>query len=239
MDDRRFDELAKTIAGEAGSRREALGLAVGSAAAAVLGFLGVAETAIARHGNKNNKNNNKNRNRHRNKDKDKKIKICHCPDATGNNCKTKKVSEKKAKKHLKQHPNDFKGKCNNGCDDVDTQCNVNRPAECCAQSCCFDTSSASGGICPSRNANCCGLTVTGGYCTETFPQCCGEEACCRSGETCCSNFRVTTGYCCPVGYTCDFNRPNGCLPPGAVTAQVASESTVGTFEPRRRAGNSG
>jgi len=232
MDDRRFDQLAKAIAGEAGSRREALGLAAGSAAAALLGFLGMEEAALARRGDRN-----KNRNRNRTREKTKKV--CHCPDATGDNCKTKKLTKKKVKRHLKRHANDYKGKCNkNRCNDFDKECNVNRPGECCAQNCCFDTSSSTQGICPTSNGNCCGLTTTGGYCTEFFPQCCGEEACCRSGETCCTNARLPTGYCCPAGQICDFNTPNGCAVAQAAAAQVTSESTVGTFEPRRRAGNS-
>jgi len=240
MDDRRFDQLTKTLSGASGSRRETFGLAVGSVAAAMLGFLGVEEASVGQRRDNNDDRNRRSRNG--NNDRDKTQKVCHCPDDTGNNCKTKKLSAKKVKKHLKQHPNDYKGKCDsNRCQDLDTECNVNRPGECYAQNCCFDTSSSTGGICPTSNGNCCGLTTTGGYCTESFPQCCGEEACCRSGETCCANVRLQTGYCCPPGYRCDFNQFNSCLAPQAAvvgpTAEAAPEQAVGTFEPRRRAGN--
>jgi hypothetical protein len=244
MDDRRFDQLTKALSDATGSRRETLGLAVGSAAAAVLGFLGVEEAAVAQRGDNNN-NNNKNRrrrNRNRNKDREKNQKVCHCPDATGNNCKTQTLSEKKVKKHLREHPNDYAGKCTKtGCQDLDTECNVNRPGECCAQNCCFDATSSTSGICPTQGGNCCGLTTTGGYCTTSFPQCCGEEACCRTGEVCCSNVRQITGYCCPPGYRCDFNQFNGCLAPQAAVVaaslETSEESVIGSFEPRRRAGN--
>jgi hypothetical protein len=104
VDDRRFDQLAIAIAGEPGSRREAIGLAAGGAIAALLGFLGLDEAALARRGNKNGGGNNNNH-RHRHKDKNKKI--CHCNDSSGNNCKTKTLSAKKAKKHLKKHANDL------------------------------------------------------------------------------------------------------------------------------------
>src|SRR5215210_3178680 len=100
MDDRRFDQLAIAIAGEPGSRREALGLAAGGALAALLGFLRLDETALGRRGKKNGGKNNNNHKHRNNKDKNKKI--CHCKDSTGNNCKTKTLPAKKAKKHLKK-----------------------------------------------------------------------------------------------------------------------------------------
>ncbi len=56
MDDRRFDQLAKAFAGEVGSRREALGLAISGAAAAVFGFIGIEEAADAQRRNNNDRN---------------------------------------------------------------------------------------------------------------------------------------------------------------------------------------
>ena len=239
MDDRRFDQLTKALAGAAGSRRKTLGLAVGGAAAAVLGFLGIEEVAVAQRRDNDNRNR---RRRNRNRDKDKVKKVCHCPDATGENCKTKKLSAKKIDRHLNKHPNDYKGKCNKAskaCTDVNLPCPTNQGGACCAGVCCFDIRSAApnDGVCPSRDANCCGLNLTGGYCTTTYPQCCGEDACCRAGEVCCANQIRPSGYCCPAGQICDFNKPSGCAVAQAATTQAASESVVGTFEPRGRAGN--
>jgi len=148
MDDKRFDELTKTLSGGLGSRRNAL-RAVVAGVATSLGALGTLDFAAAKK-KKNGKNNNKNNN----KKKDKKEKICHCPDNNDNNCKTKKVSHKQAKKHLHNHPNDSKGKCDKGCDDTDVECNVNRPSECCSNNCCLDTTSSTGGICATSGGRC-------------------------------------------------------------------------------------
>jgi hypothetical protein len=234
MDDRRFDHLAKVIAGEAGSRREALGLAVGSAAAALLGFFGVTETSEAR---RRNRDGDRDRNRRRRNDGDKKVKVCHCSGTNNDNCKTKKVSKKTRKRHLRRHPNDHKGKCKRDrCNDVDTACNVNRPGECCAKNCCADASSGTGGICPTIDGNCCGQHHTGGYCTSSFPQCCAQQACCRSNETCCANVFEPLGYCCPAGMLCDANSSSGCSPALGVTS-AAAEGQVAAGAPRRRAGS--
>jgi hypothetical protein len=217
MDDRRFDQLAKAISAAAGSRRASLKIAFGSAAAALLGFVGFEESADAKKKNKNNK----------------KKKICFCPDNTGANCEDQKLPKKKAKKKLKKNPDSYEGKCDD-CQEIDTECNVNRPGECCANNCCYDTTSSIGGVCPTNDANCCGLTTTGGYCTSSFPQCCGENACCRSGEVCCSNVRVPTGYCCPGGYECDFNEFNGCRVRQDAEVETIVERVVGTSQPRGR-----
>jgi hypothetical protein len=242
MDDRRFDQMTKAFSGATGSRRETLGLAMGSAAAAVLGFLGVEEAAVAQRRN-NDDRNRRRRNRDRDRDRDKVKKLCHCPDATGQNCKTKKLNAKKIDRHLNKHPNDYKGKCAKpatACTDINNPCRTNQGGACCAGVCCFDIRTAvpNDGVCPPRDANCCGLNFTGGYCTTTYPLCCGEDACCKTGEVCCANQIRPSGYCCPAGQVCDFNRPSGCAAAQTATTQAASESVVGTFAPRGRAGNS-
>ncbi len=149
-----------------------------------------------------------------------------------NNCKTLKLTKKKANKHLNRHPLDRKGSCDK-CLGTDGACNVNRPGQCCSNNCCFDDSSVTDGTCPTEGGNCCGLTTTGGYCTSDFPVCCGEEACCQDDWVCCSNFRLPNGYCCPPGNVCDFNEPNGCLPDGG----AARSTPIGTSQPRGRARN--
>ena len=235
MDDRRFDQLAKAIAGETGSRREAIGLVAGSAAAAMLGLLGVKETTSARRRNRD-KDDRRNRNRRRNRDRDKEVRICHCPDSNPQNCSNKRFKAKKAKRHLKQHPNDYRGKCGNKCLDVDVACNVNRPAQCCNQNCCLDTTSSTGGICASAGGRCCGQHATGGYCSEFFPQCCGQNACCGINDTCCGTPQDPNGYCCPPGQECCVS-PSGCCPVSTGNSAVASEHGVRGGAPRVRAGN--
>lgn len=230
MDHRRFDDLARVLSGAAGSRRETLAIALGSASAAVFGLLGIEETEAQRR--RNDRNRNRNRKKKNNK---KKKRICHCPDSTGNNCESLKLTKKEAKRHLNKHPDDYNGDCDD-CQTIDTECNVNRPGECCAANCCFDTTSSAGGVCPTIDANCCGLTTTGGYCTTSFPQCCGEEACCRGGEVCCANVRVPTGYCCPAGSICDFNQFNGCAFPQEAESVAFEGAVTGHAEPRGRAG---
>lgn len=235
MDDRRFDQLAKAISEAAGSRRESLQIALGSAAAALLGYIGLEEAAEAQRRRNNNRNKNKN-NKNKNKNKNKKKKrICFCPDSTGANCEDQKLSKKQANKKLKRNPDSYEGKCDS-CQAIDTECNVNRPGQCCANNCCFDTTSSLGGTCPTYDGNCCGLTTSGGYCTTSFPQCCGENSCCRSGEVCCANVRVPTGYCCPPGSSCDFNEYNGCAFSQDAVVETIVEPVVGTSHPRGRAG---
>jgi len=62
MDDRRFDQLTKTLSGASGSRRENFGLAVGSVAAAMLGFLGVEEASVGQRRDNNDNRNRRSRN---------------------------------------------------------------------------------------------------------------------------------------------------------------------------------
>lgn len=234
MDDRRFDQLTKVLSGATGSRRETFGLAIGGATAAVLGFLGVEEAAVARH-----------RRRHGDRDRgERRVRICHCGDNNPQqvNCNSVRFPKKKAERHLRKHQYDYEGKCNNtpaACTDINNPCATNQGGACCAGVCCFDNRSAApnDGVCPPRDANCCGLNQTGGYCTTTYPLCCGEDACCKDGEVCCANQIRPNGYCCPAGQVCDFNRPSGCAVAQTAGASAASESVAGIVRPRGRAGN--
>jgi len=231
MDDKRFDEITKTLSAELGSRRTALRAAVAGVAASI-GALGALDFAFARK-KKNDKHNHRNNNNN-NKKKGKKEKICHCSNNDSNNCKTKKVDHKQAKKHLRNHPNDYKGKCDK-CDDTDVECNYNRPSECCSNICCVDNSSSTGGICAVSGGICCGQRNSGGYCPSSFPQCCGQNACCQSSDVCCGTPQQPIGYCCPAGQFC-CNSSSGCCV--ADTATVTTTAAIGEgrqFGPRRRA----
>jgi hypothetical protein len=233
MDDSRFDQLAKALSDAVGSRREALLLSTGGAAAAVLAFLGVepTSTVLGRKKRRNRKNKKK-------KKKNSKARVCHCPDATGNNCSSLFITRKRVNQHLRQHPNDYRGRCTGrDCLADNSQCNINRPSECCSENCCVDTLGGLGGVCAQDGGNCCGQHVTGGYCSRSFPQCCGQDACCRFNETCCANSFDAQGYCCPPGQVCDANQPNGCAPLVVQTTSASIESTVRAGAKRIRAGS--
>jgi len=227
MDDKRFDELTKTLSARLGSRRYALraaavGLATSVGAFEALDFASAKKKKNDKHNNKNN-----------NKKKEKKEKICHC-DNNGNNCKTKKVSHKQAKKHLRNHPNDTKGKCDS-CDDTDVECNYNRPSECCSNICCVDNSSSTSGVCSVSGGICCGQRNSGGYCPSSFPQCCGQNACCQTSDVCCGTPQQPIGYCCPAGQEC-CNSQSGCCVADAAAVNTTEASGAGRqFEPRGRA----
>ncbi len=226
MDDRRFDQLAMAISGAAGSRRDSLAIVLGSAAAAVFGLFGIEGTEA-----KHRKGHGKNKNR-RNKDK-KKVKFCHCPDNNEKNCKTKTVTKKKAKKLEKRDPNSHRGRCKDTCLSDNTDCNTNRPGECCSLLCCLDNTSSTGGICPTSGGNCCGRPDRGGYCPEDAPNCCGTKACCPLDYKCCATSLNPSGNCCPPDYDCDD--ANGtCKPAREIPGR---EAFVDRTVPRIRIGN--
>ena len=202
MDGRRFDQLAKAIAGEPGSRRGAIGLATGGVIAALLGFFGMGEEpATARH---TRRHGDRDRDRNGRRNRRDTRKVCHCGD-TADNCKTIRVSKKKMKRHLRRHSADYKGKCDKdkGCNDVGNACSIQNPDGCCADKCCSVNRSATEGICPSENATCCTQRQAGGYCSSRFPQCCGEATCCTADQVCCPT--SGGGRCCGAGQTCGLN----------------------------------
>src|SRR4051812_17911831 len=68
------------------------------------------------------------------------------------------------------------------CAGTNIVCNTNQPSGCCSQKCCFDTTSSTSGVCASGGGTCCSARQEGGYCPQGFPQCCGNNNCCRGTE---------------------------------------------------------
>lgn len=210
MDERRFDLLAKALT-EASSRRDALKVTVAGAAAGLFGItLAEDESEAAKRDH---------RHRHRRK---RRRNYCDCPDNNEKNCKTRKVSKNKAKRIKRKHPNSYRGRCGDRCLSNDTECNTNRPGECCSTICCRDTTSNTGGICATDGGNCCNRPNLGGYCPSTAPFCCGTAACCINSSVCCASALNPTGTCCPDGYECEPT--NGfCIPINGVQRDAEVE----------------
>lgn len=191
MDDRRFDLLARALT-DASSRRDALKVTVAGAAAGLFGITLVEEdTDAARRDHRNRRRRKRRRN------------FCDCPDNNEKNCKTRKVARNKANRLKKKHPNSYRGRCRNRCLSNNTECNTNRPGECCTTICCSDATSTTGGICATDGGTCCNRPNRGGYCPSNAPFCCGTAACCADGKRCCSGALNPTGTCCPDGRRCD------------------------------------
>ena len=220
MDERRFDLLARALT-EASSRRDALRVAVVGAAAGILGITLAEEESEAQNRNRNRNNRNRNR-RRRNR---RKRRICYCPDNNEKNCETRRVSANKARRLRRRHPNSYNGSCNDRCLSNDSECNTNRPGECCSTICCRDTTSNTGGICATDGGNCCNRPNLGGYCPSNAPFCCGTAACCVDSSKCCASALNPTGTCCPDGFECDaFN--GFCVP-----AREASDRSAEAEDP--------
>jgi hypothetical protein len=224
MDGRRFDLLAKALT-EASSRRDALKVTVAGAAAGLFGITLAEDETEARNRNQRERD-RKRRRRHR-----RKRKFCHCPDNNEKNCVTKKVNKNKARRLRRKHPNSYGGRCRRGCLSNNTECNTNRPGECCSSMCCLDYTSGTGGICPTDGANCCGRVDRGGYCPSQAPDCCGTNACCPWDSVCCATALDRTGWCCPAGTVCGLSRGD-CEP--TPSADFGPESVVETTVERIR-----
>jgi hypothetical protein len=112
--------------------------------------------------------------------------ICHCGDNNPQQigCVTKRLSKKKAKRHLRQHAFDYKGKCAK---------TPNPPVECggkCKPSkeiCCPPGSTLAGQCKP--NSAACSLPVEcGGLCTST-------EVCCPPGSKQAGQCKANSNAC--------------------------------------------
>jgi len=101
MANERFDDLIKRITEARLTRQDALrGLAGAAAAAAGAAF--VSEETAAKKGRKVRAEQNGNQG---------KVTICHCPPGNPDNCHTIRVGSKAAAAHLRNHPDDSEGEC--------------------------------------------------------------------------------------------------------------------------------
>ena len=168
MDGSQFDTLIKRLATTPLTRSTALrGLATSIAALAGVGLTG--EPGAAK----------------------KKRKVCHCTDEKSTSCKTIEVGKKAARKHVKKHDCDYRGRCEgvSGCCLGDTlSCTTN--TQCCSGFCgdgtCRPTGSCAGqgAAC---NDNCCTGACLDGLCRPTGA--CKElGADCSADGQCCSDF---------------------------------------------------
>src|SRR5215207_5979671 len=200
MDGTTFDNLIKGLSRTRLSRLRVLqGLAAGAVAALTGERLAPEETEAHRR----------------------KRTICHCGDNNPQQigCVTKRLSKKKARRHLRQHPYDYKGKC------VKTP-KPPPPPECggaCkpGEICCSPGSKKAGTCKPNLNAcneedclalaaactadvQCCsGICNAGGSTTGPLADTANECSTCRSGGATCTT-PGTQGTCCQ-GRTCIEN----------------------------------
>jgi hypothetical protein len=92
MDGLQFDALIQRLGAARLSRLRVLQGVAGGAAALLAGAALTSEATEAA-------------------DRRRKRTICHCPDTDPKNCVTLRLRRKRARKHLRQHPNDYKGAC--------------------------------------------------------------------------------------------------------------------------------
>ena len=116
MDGERFDELIKRLTVARLTRLEALRGLAGAAVVAGTGAAIVSDEAEAkgkkrgkrRNGNDRNKGKGRKAQAQQNTDK---VTICHCPPGNPDNCHTISVGSKAAAAHLRNHPDDTEGEC--------------------------------------------------------------------------------------------------------------------------------
>jgi hypothetical protein len=91
MDGERFDALIRRLGTTRLTRMRALRGVAGSAAALMAAALVATTEAADRRRRKRT--------------------ICHCPDTDPKNCTTLRLRRRRARRHLRRHPNDYKGEC--------------------------------------------------------------------------------------------------------------------------------
>ena len=130
MDGERFDALIRQLGATRLTRMRALRGVAASAAAALMGAGLVSTTTEAADRRRRKRT------------------ICHCPDTDPKNCRTLRLRRKRARRHLRRHPNDYKGECRKQPKPAPT-CSTD--ADCAGQVCC--TTGNKAGTCqPNLNA---------------------------------------------------------------------------------------
>ena len=131
MDAERFDTMVRRLGMTRLTRISALRGLVGSAAALLMGGALLPTTTEAADRRRRKRT------------------ICHCPDTDPKNCRTLRLRRKRARRHLRRHPNDYRGECQK----------QSKPAPTCtAEECaaigqvCCTTGSKAGTCKPSLNA---------------------------------------------------------------------------------------
>jgi hypothetical protein len=128
MDGERFDALIRRLGTTRLTRMRVLRGATGSAAALMAAALVATTEAADRRRRKRT--------------------ICHCPDTDPKNCTTLRLRRRRARRHLRRHPNDYKGECRKQPKPAPT-CTTD--ADCAGQVCC--TTGQKAGTCqPNLNA---------------------------------------------------------------------------------------
>ena len=129
MDAERFDAMIRRLGTTQLTRKRALRGVVGSAAA-LMGAALVSTTNEAADRRRRKRT------------------ICHCPDTDPKNCVTLRLRRRRARRHLRRHPNDYKGECRKQPKPAPT-CTTD--ADCAGQVCC--TTGKKAGTCqPNLNA---------------------------------------------------------------------------------------
>jgi hypothetical protein len=166
MDGTQFDTLIKRLGTRSLTRSTALrGLA--ATVAALAGVTLAAEPSAAKE----------------------KRKVCHCTDEKSTSCKTLEVRKKAVRRHVKNHPCDYRRECKDvsGCCFGDTQ-TCTTDAQCCSKEC-------GDGVC--RPARC-----------ASMGESCASLSCCTG--TCIEGACRVPGSCITQGSGCGQGTPQPC-----------------------------
>jgi hypothetical protein len=150
-----------------------------------------------------------------------KRKVCHCTDEKSTSCKTLQVGRKAARKHVKKHACDYKGKCegfSGCCFDSNVSCTTD--SQCCSDEC--GDGVCRPAQCASIGESCASLSCCTGTCIEGACRvpgsCILQGASCGVGtpEPCCSGV-CNTGGAGPTADRCALCRTGGATCTGTTT----------------------